>query len=61
MFDETVDRLDTAIKLRASFWLMLNKGIIDAEMEIKISNLIKNMKSVHFFNEYILNNYASSA
>lgn len=40
---------------------MLNKGVVDAEMEIQIDSLIKNMKSVHWFDEYILNNYASSA
>jgi len=40
---------------------MLNKGIIDAEMEVKINSLIQNMKNVQWFNEQILNNYKSSA
>ena len=61
LMNETVKLLETAIKLRASFWLRIKKGIVDTEMESNIDSLIQNMKNIYELNDYILNNYGSNA
>lgn len=61
LMNDTIKLLVTAIKLRASFWLSIKKGIADTRMESNIDRLIQNMKNTFEINDYILNNYSSNA